>query len=178
MEKETFSEILSFYRHRVLFSWDQRNSFWLSTLVVCTDFSCTKEIIKNNVRCLHASYYLIDLYFHVEYSQLSFSDVPFSVERLCRFVDYRIIHRSDIVTSLLCMLDTDCPRASRVKMTVSVLCAGLGLGASSTGRRDSFDRNTSAFSPSLEYSRAKWPQSYGALGKDRFLVCERYSDGV
>ncbi|TGZ42708.1 Maternal protein pumilio [Temnothorax longispinosus] len=41
---------------------------------------------------------------------------------------------------------------------------GLGLGASSTGRRDSFDRNTSAFSPSLEYSRAKWPQSYGALG--------------
>ncbi|XP_050459843.1 pumilio homolog 2-like isoform X3 [Cataglyphis hispanica] len=43
-------------------------------------------------------------------------------------------------------------------------CLGLGLGASSTGRRDSFDRNTSAFSPSLEYSRAKWPQSYGALG--------------
>lgn len=42
---------------------------------------------------------------------------------------------------------------------------GLGLGASSTGRRDSFDRNTSAFSPSLEYSRGKWPQSYGALGK-------------
>ncbi|XP_012233381.1 pumilio homolog 2 isoform X4 [Linepithema humile] len=42
-------------------------------------------------------------------------------------------------------------------------CLGLGLGASSTGRRDSFDRNTSAFSPSLEYSRAKWPQSYGAL---------------
>uniref|UniRef100_A0A0C9RDH2 Pum protein n=1 Tax=Fopius arisanus TaxID=64838 RepID=A0A0C9RDH2_9HYME len=41
---------------------------------------------------------------------------------------------------------------------------GLGLGASSTGRRDSFDRNTSAFSPSLEYSRGKWPQSYGALG--------------
>ncbi|KOX77865.1 Maternal protein pumilio [Melipona quadrifasciata] len=41
---------------------------------------------------------------------------------------------------------------------------GLGLGASSTARRDSFDRNTSAFSPSLEYSRAKWPQSYGALG--------------
>ncbi|XP_029045543.1 pumilio isoform X2 [Osmia lignaria lignaria] len=43
-------------------------------------------------------------------------------------------------------------------------CLGLGLGASSTARRDSFDRNTSAFSPSLEYSRAKWPQSYGALG--------------
>lgn len=74
------------------------------------------------------------------------------------------------------MLDTGCPRASRVKMTVSVLCAGLGLGASSTGRRDSFDRNTSAFSPSLEYSRAKWPQSYGALGKDRFVVCKMYSD--
>lgn len=65
---------------------------------------------------------------------------------------------------------------SCVKMTVSVLCAGLGLGASSTGRRDSFDRNTSAFSPSLEYSRAKWPQSYGALGKNRFVVCEMYSD--
>lgn len=45
------------------------------------------------------------------------------------------------------------------------LFTGLGLGASSTARRDSFDRNTSAFSPSLEYSRAKWPQSYGALGK-------------
>lgn len=58
-----------------------------------------------------------------------------------------------------------------LKMTVSVLCAGLGLGASSTGRRDSFDRNTSAFSPSLEYSRAKWPQSYGALGKNRLVVC-------
>lgn len=42
---------------------------------------------------------------------------------------------------------------------------GLGLGSGSTGRRDSFDRNTSAFSPSLDYSRAaKWPQSYGALG--------------
>lgn len=46
----------------------------------------------------------------------------------------------------------------------SFLFTGLGLGASSTARRDSFDRNTSAFSPSLEYSRAKWPQSYGALG--------------
>lgn len=67
-------------------------------------------------------------------------------------------------------------RAARVKMTVSVLCAGLGLGASSTGRRDSFDRNTSAFSPSLEYSRAKWPQSYGALGKDPSVVCGTYSD--
>ncbi|KAF4519151.1 hypothetical protein B566_EDAN008213 [Ephemera danica] len=44
------------------------------------------------------------------------------------------------------------------------LSTGLGLGSSSTGRRDSFDRNTSAFSPSLEYNRGKWPQSYGALG--------------
>ncbi|XP_072765352.1 maternal protein pumilio isoform X5 [Anoplolepis gracilipes] len=48
--------------------------------------------------------------------------------------------------------------------TPTYLNPSLGLGASSTGRRDSFDRNTSAFSPSLEYSRAKWPQSYGALG--------------
>lgn len=38
--------------------------------------------------------------------------------------------------------------------------AGLGLTTSSSGRRDSFDRNTSAFSPSLEY-RPKWPASYG-----------------
>lgn len=36
----------------------------------------------------------------------------------------------------------------------------MGLNTSSTGRRDSFDRNTSAFSPSLEY-RPKWPASYG-----------------
>lgn len=36
----------------------------------------------------------------------------------------------------------------------------MGLNTTSTGRRDSFDRNTSAFSPSLEY-RAKWPASYG-----------------
>ncbi|CAB3379385.1 Hypothetical predicted protein, partial [Cloeon dipterum] len=42
---------------------------------------------------------------------------------------------------------------------------GLGLGSSSTGRRDSFDRNTSAFSPSLDYGRAKWGSTnYGALG--------------
>nr|XP_014279851.2 maternal protein pumilio isoform X6 [Halyomorpha halys] len=40
---------------------------------------------------------------------------------------------------------------------------GLGLGTGSSGRRDSFDRNTSAYSPSLEYGRAKWPQSYGTL---------------
>lgn len=37
---------------------------------------------------------------------------------------------------------------------------GLGLTSTTTGRRDSFDRNTSAFSPSLEY-RPKWPASYG-----------------
>ncbi|XP_057668356.1 pumilio homolog 2-like isoform X6 [Diorhabda carinulata] len=36
---------------------------------------------------------------------------------------------------------------------------GLGLTTTSTARRDSFDRNTSAFSPSLEY-RQKWPTSY------------------
>ncbi|XP_046669067.1 pumilio homolog 2 isoform X4 [Homalodisca vitripennis] len=42
--------------------------------------------------------------------------------------------------------------------------SGLGLSTGSTGRRDSFDRNTSAFSPSLEYGRQKWPQNYGALG--------------
>ncbi|KAK3910025.1 Maternal protein pumilio [Frankliniella fusca] len=47
---------------------------------------------------------------------------------------------------------------------VDVSGTGLGLGTGSTGRRDSFDRNTSAFSPSLEYNRGKWPQSYGALG--------------
>ncbi|XP_039296325.1 pumilio homolog 2 [Nilaparvata lugens] len=41
---------------------------------------------------------------------------------------------------------------------------GIGNGSTATGRRDSFDRNTSAFSPSLEYGRGKWPQSYGALG--------------
>lgn len=39
----------------------------------------------------------------------------------------------------------------------------LGL-SSSSGRRDSFDRNTSAFSPSLDYNRGKWNTSYGALG--------------
>lgn len=39
--------------------------------------------------------------------------------------------------------------------------SGLGLSTTSTGRRDSFDRNTSAFSPSLEYRAAKWPASYG-----------------
>ncbi|KAK9869457.1 hypothetical protein WA026_003211 [Henosepilachna vigintioctopunctata] len=43
--------------------------------------------------------------------------------------------------------------------TTSSLHSGLGLSTSSTGRRDSFDRNTSAFSPSLDY-RQKWPTSY------------------
>nr|XP_014279847.2 pumilio homolog 2 isoform X2 [Halyomorpha halys] len=47
--------------------------------------------------------------------------------------------------------------------SLSSLGAGLGLGTGSSGRRDSFDRNTSAYSPSLEYGRAKWPQSYGTL---------------
>lgn len=36
---------------------------------------------------------------------------------------------------------------------------GLGLSTTSSGRRDSFDRNTSAFSPSLDY-RSKWTTSY------------------
>lgn len=39
----------------------------------------------------------------------------------------------------------------------------MGLNTTSTGRRDSFDRNTSAFSPSLEY-RPKWAASYGLGG--------------
>ncbi|XP_022918908.1 maternal protein pumilio isoform X2 [Onthophagus taurus] len=47
--------------------------------------------------------------------------------------------------------------------TTTSLHAGLGLTTSSTGRRDSFDRNTSAFSPSLDY-RPKWPASYGLGG--------------
>ncbi|PSN46785.1 Maternal protein pumilio, partial [Blattella germanica] len=45
-----------------------------------------------------------------------------------------------------------------------VFSHGLGLSSTSSGRRDSFDRNTSAFSPSLEYGRGKWPTNYGALG--------------
>nr|CAD7409866.1 unnamed protein product [Timema cristinae] len=44
------------------------------------------------------------------------------------------------------------------------LGSGLSLGNTTSGRRDSFDRNTSAFSPSLDYGRGKWAQSYGALG--------------
>ncbi|XP_050541747.1 pumilio homolog 2-like isoform X3 [Daktulosphaira vitifoliae] len=41
--------------------------------------------------------------------------------------------------------------------------ASLGLSSGNAGRRDSFDRNTSAFSPSMDYARPpKWPQ-YGAL---------------
>lgn len=35
----------------------------------------------------------------------------------------------------------------------------MGLNTTATGRRDSFDRNTSAFSPSLDY-RQKWTTSY------------------
>ncbi|XP_049775609.1 pumilio homolog 2 isoform X2 [Schistocerca cancellata] len=46
----------------------------------------------------------------------------------------------------------------------AALGSGLGLGTNSSGRRDSFDRSTSAFSPSLDYGRGKWPQNYGALG--------------
>lgn len=49
-----------------------------------------------------------------------------------------------------------------------IFLTGLGLGTNSSGRRDSFDRSTSAFSPSLDYGRGKWPQSYGALGKFLF----------
>jgi hypothetical protein len=46
----------------------------------------------------------------------------------------------------------------------------LGLGSGNGGRRDSFDRNTSAFSPSMDYARHKWPQ-YGTLGKHlRYFV--------
>ncbi|KAK5647046.1 hypothetical protein RI129_005510 [Pyrocoelia pectoralis] len=44
--------------------------------------------------------------------------------------------------------------------TTTSLPSGLGLNTTTTGRRDSFDRNTSAFSPSLDY-RPKWPASYG-----------------
>uniref|UniRef100_A0A1Y1L7R0 PUM-HD domain-containing protein n=1 Tax=Photinus pyralis TaxID=7054 RepID=A0A1Y1L7R0_PHOPY len=44
--------------------------------------------------------------------------------------------------------------------TTTSLPSGLGLNTGTTGRRDSFDRNTSAFSPSLDY-RPKWPASYG-----------------
>nr|CAG4643784.1 EOG090X02FO [Lepidurus arcticus] len=43
---------------------------------------------------------------------------------------------------------------------------GLSLSNGNSGRRDSFDRNQSTFSPSLDYARAKWhnTSSYGALG--------------
>lgn len=51
------------------------------------------------------------------------------------------------------------------------MLVGLQLNTGLTTRRDSFDRNTSAFSPSLDYSSAniagrKWPTAanYGALG--------------
>ncbi|KAK6633384.1 hypothetical protein RUM44_003986 [Polyplax serrata] len=47
----------------------------------------------------------------------------------------------------------------------STTTANGNLGLSSTsGRRDSFDRNISAFSPSLDYNRGKWNTNYGALG--------------
>uniref|UniRef100_A0A0K8T505 PUM-HD domain-containing protein n=1 Tax=Lygus hesperus TaxID=30085 RepID=A0A0K8T505_LYGHE len=52
---------------------------------------------------------------------------------------------------------------SPAPVLVNAPTPGLGLGTGSTGRRDSFDRNTSAYSPSLEYGRAKWPQSYSTL---------------
>jgi hypothetical protein len=58
-------------------------------------------------------------------------------------------------------------------MCFSVSFPGLGLGTGSSGRRDSFDRNTSAFSPSLDYGRPKWPQNYGALGKLPYQVSIR-----
>lgn len=40
---------------------------------------------------------------------------------------------------------------------------GLGLNSTNTARRDSFDRNTSAFSPSLDY-RQKWPTTSYNIG--------------
>lgn len=45
------------------------------------------------------------------------------------------------------------------QQATSQLHSGLGLSTTTTGRRDSFDRNTSAFSPSLDY-RQKWTTSY------------------
>ncbi|XP_030751566.1 pumilio homolog 2-like isoform X3 [Sitophilus oryzae] len=45
------------------------------------------------------------------------------------------------------------------QQATSQLHSGLGLNTTTTGRRDSFDRNTSAFSPSLDY-RQKWTTSY------------------
>jgi len=45
----------------------------------------------------------------------------------------------------------------------------LGLGSGNAGRRDSFDRNTSAFSPSMDYARHKWPQ-YNTLGMYIYLI--------
>lgn len=62
---------------------------------------------------------------------------------------------------------------------LNLVYLGLALNTSTlTTRRDSFDRNTSAFSPSLDYNASamaaanaaagnvnrKWPQSYGPLG--------------
>jgi len=45
----------------------------------------------------------------------------------------------------------------------------LGLGSGNAGRRDSFDRNTSAFSPSMDYARHKWPQ-YNTLGIYQYFI--------
>ncbi|XP_066143874.1 pumilio homolog 2-like isoform X2 [Euwallacea fornicatus] len=45
------------------------------------------------------------------------------------------------------------------QQATSQLHSGLGLNTTTTGRRDSFDRNTSAFSPSLDY-RQKWNTPY------------------
>uniref|UniRef100_A0AAR5Q323 PUM-HD domain-containing protein n=1 Tax=Dendroctonus ponderosae TaxID=77166 RepID=A0AAR5Q323_DENPD len=45
--------------------------------------------------------------------------------------------------------------AQQQQQATSQLHSGLGLNTATTGRRDSFDRNTSAFSPSLDY-RQKW----------------------
>lgn len=71
------------------------------------------------------------------------------------------------------------PRLLTVIVTISndfsaISFAGLQLNTGLTTRRDSFDRNTSAFSPSLDYNPAniagnpvrKWPTAtgYGALG--------------
>jgi pumilio RNA-binding family len=61
----------------------------------------------------------------------------------------------------------------RYRINNFLIVAGLQLNTGLTTRRDSFDRNTSAFSPSLDYNSAnmtgssvrKWPTTFnGALG--------------
>lgn len=47
----------------------------------------------------------------------------------------------------------------KIEFYCTDVIAGLGLNTTTSGRRDSFDRNTSAFSPSLDY-RQKWTTSY------------------